>query len=372
MSKDCSSGTPAFIIVASWRVKIAMSLSLDLLAAAHAALLDLGDHDALAAQGRADHRLAAGAHLAAHRLAGLVLAFPVEDEFLDVSVRLLQSPWWPSPNPGVSLFVGAAEITSSSWSVPALTFIRPDWRSDRARRPCCACAAMSHGALPCARMMLLDRFGDRHDLVDADPALVAVAVAALRSRRPVGLPAAVQVVLGEAGLQHGLVADMSAGCLQVHRRRARRWAVIRMTEDAMLNGATPMFIRRVRVDGASLVCSVENTMWPVCAALIAMSAVSRSRISPTMMMSGSWRRNDFSATAKVRPALSLTLTWLTPGRLISAGSSTVEMLMPGLFRTFRQVYSDTVLPRAGRARSPAPCRRGAGSRPAGSSFSTGS
>ena len=117
-----------------------------------------------------------------------------------------------------------------------------------------------------------------------------------------------------------------------------------MTDEAMLNGATPMFIRRVRVDGASLVCRVENTMWPVCAALIAMSAVSRSRISPTMMMSGSWRRNDFSATGKVRPALSLTLTWFTPGRLISAGSSAVEMLMPGLLMTFRQVYSDTVLP----------------------------
>jgi hypothetical protein len=35
------------------------------------------------------------------------------------------------------------------------------------------------------------------------------------------------------------------------------------------------------------VCRVENTMWPVCAALMAISAVSRSRISPTMMMSGS-------------------------------------------------------------------------------------
>ena len=56
-----------------------------------------------------------------------------------------------------------------------------------------------------------------------------------------------------------------------------------------------------------------------------------------MMMSGSWRRNDFSATAKVSPALSLTLTWLTPGRLISAGSSTVEMFTPGWFRMFRQV-----------------------------------
>src|SRR6059058_2775590 len=42
----------------------------------------------------------------------------------------------------------------------------------------------------------------------------------------------------------------------------------------MLNGATPMFSRRVSVVGASLVCSVDSTRWPVCAALIAMSAVS--------------------------------------------------------------------------------------------------
>ncbi|MNL72719.1 hypothetical protein D3C87_1980750 [compost metagenome] len=63
-----------------------------------------------------------------------------------------------------------------------------------------------------------------------------------------------------------------------------------------------------------------------------------------MMMSGSWRRNDLSATAKVSPALSLTFTWFTPGRLISEGSSAVAMFTPGLFSRFRQVYSDTVLP----------------------------
>ena len=75
-----------------------------------------------------------------------------------------------------------------------------------------------------------------------------------------------------------------------------------------------------------------------------MSAVSRSRISPTMITSGSWRRNDFSAAANVNPALSFTFTWLMPGKLISAGSSTVEMFTPGWFRRFKQVYSDTVLP----------------------------
>jgi hypothetical protein len=40
---------------------------------------------------------------------------------------------------------------------------------------------------------------------------------------------------------------------------------------------------------ASLVCRVDSTRWPVRAACTAISAVWRSRISPTMMMSGSWR-----------------------------------------------------------------------------------
>ena len=113
--------------------------------------------------------------------------------------------------------------------------------------------------------------------------------------------------------------------------------MIRITDDATLNGATPMFSSRVSVVGASLVCSVDSTRWPVCAALIAMSAVSRSRISPTITMSGSWRRNARSAIANVRPAFSFTLTWFTPGSWISAGSSAVEMLMPGWFRMLRQV-----------------------------------
>ena len=116
------------------------------------------------------------------------------------------------------------------------------------------------------------------------------------------------------------------------------------TEVAIAYGFTPMSIRRVSVFGASFVCSVDSTRWPVCAALMAISAVSRSRISPTMITSGSWRRNARSAEANVRPTFGLTFTWLTPGRLISAGSSAVEMFVSSLLRMFRPVYSDTVLP----------------------------
>ena len=53
---------------------------------------------------------------------------------------------------------------------------------------------------------------------------------------------------------------MSAGLLQLgHNRRARRWAVIKITLDAMLKGAMPMLRMRVSVVGASLVCSVDKT-----------------------------------------------------------------------------------------------------------------
>ena len=54
----------------------------------------------------------------------------------------------------------------------------------------------------------------------------------------------------------------------------------------MRKGATPMSINRVNVPTASLVCRVENTRCPVRDACIAIWAVSRSRISPTMMTSG--------------------------------------------------------------------------------------
>src|SRR5438477_416785 len=60
-----------------------------------------------------------------------------------------------------------------------------------------------------------------------------------------------------------------------------------------------MSMRRVMPPAASLVWTVENTRWPVSDAVIATSAVSRSRISPTMMTSGSWRRNERGRDAHV-------------------------------------------------------------------------
>ena len=91
----------------------------------------------------------------------------------------------------------------------------------------------------------------------------------------------------------------------------------------------PMFTSRLMLLGASLVCSVDSTRWPVSAALTAIDAVSPSRISPTRMMFGSCRRNDRRTLANVRPMLSRTCTWLMPGRLNSTGSSAVMMLTSG-------------------------------------------
>ena len=74
----------------------------------------------------------------------------------------------------------------------------------------------------------------------------------------------------------------------------------------------PMFIKRLIVEGASLVCSVESTRWPVSAAFTAISAVSKSRISPTRMMLGSCRRKARRAEAKFNPIWSFIWTWLMP------------------------------------------------------------
>ncbi len=66
------------------------------------------------------------------------------------------------------------------------------------------------------------------------------------------------------------------------------------------------------------------------AAFTPISAVSKSRISPIMMMSGSWRRKLRSAAAKFRPMSSCICTWLMPAKLNSTGSSAVQMFDVGV------------------------------------------
>ena len=120
--------------------------------------------------------------------------------------------------------------------------------------------------------------------------------------------------------------------------------MIMLTELATLYEGTPIFSKRVKVSAAELVCNVDNTKCPVCEALMAISAVSKSRISPTITMSGSWRKNERNAPGKVKPARVLICTWLMPSRLISTGSSAVDILRSSVFKIFKPVYSDTVFP----------------------------
>ena len=64
-------------------------------------------------------------------------------------------------------------------------------------------------------------------------------------------------------------------------------------------------------------------------AVIATSAVSLSRISPTMMTSGSWRKNERKPDANVRSILLFTCVCEMPSSWYSTGSSTVRMLISG-------------------------------------------
>ena len=106
----------------------------------------------------------------------------------------------------------------------------------------------------------------------------------------------------------------------------------------------PMSISRIGALGASLVCSVESTRWPVSAASTAMCALSRSRISPTMITSGSARTIARSPVAKVRPVRSETWIWLTPARRYSTGSSIVVSVFSGERTSAMIAYSEVVLP----------------------------
>ena len=79
---------------------------------------------------------------------------------------------------------------------------------------------------------------------------------------------------------------------------------------------------------ALLVCRVEKTRWPVSAAVIAVCIVFQSRISPTMMTSGSCRNMFFRASLKLGESVE-TSRWetaaLPSAKRNSIGSSIVTM-----------------------------------------------
>ena len=69
------------------------------------------------------------------------------------------------------------------------------------------------------------------------------------------------------------------------------------------NGTLACCVKGYTADAAVVVCRVPNTRWPVSAAVSASRIVSRSRNSPTRMMSGSSRRADRRASVKLRVSL---------------------------------------------------------------------
>ena len=91
-------------------------------------------------------------------------------------------------------------------------------------------------------------------------------------------------------------------------------------------GKTPTM--RSIVLAASIVCRVESTRWPVSDASSAIEIVSTSRISPTRMTLGAWRRAARRARAKVWVSVP-TSRWLIVALLFgwrySIGSSIVMM-----------------------------------------------
>ena len=74
-------------------------------------------------------------------------------------------------------------------------------------------------------------------------------------------------------------------------------------------GGNTSMIRSI-VCAVSWVCRVANTRWPVSAAVSAVEIVSRSRISPTRITSGSWRRAALRPSEKLCASLPIS-RWFT-------------------------------------------------------------
>ena len=201
------------------------------------------------------------------------------------------------------------EMTSSAEVRPASTLRTPSSRK-RAH-------AEFAGALPQhqSRGALVDHVADfvvdHKNLEYAHPAFVT-GLAALS--HPTGfITCASDSWPGSIRSARNSVSVSSPGCLHLlHSRRTSRCAMIARTDDATRNGCTPMSIKRATAEGASLVCSVLKTRWPVRLAFVAMLAVSRSRISPIMMMFGAWRSMERNAAGNVMPISVFTCTWLIP------------------------------------------------------------
>ena len=197
-----------------------------------------------------------------------------------------------------------SRTTSSSVVTPSRTFCRPLCRSvDHAFLD----RELAQVARPArsSTISVAEAFGDLHDLEQADAALVAgaaaaVAAAALASAlhvgsfRRVGNPASTS---WSAGISMRLLAVLADAAHQALRADQVDGVGHQERLDAHVDEP---------VDAARRVVGVQRRQHQVARQrrLDAQSpAVSASRISPTRMTFGSWRRNDRSALANVRPML---------------------------------------------------------------------
>ena len=120
-----------------------------------------------------------------------------------------------------------------------------------------------------------------------------------RSIRQAGPVEAMQIMLTGKLLRASQARRMGLVDKLVRVRDTLRWEA----RKAILQGRRSRpagMTRRVMALGASLVCRLDSTRCPVSAAWMAISAVSRSRISPIMMMSGSWRISARTPLAEPR------------------------------------------------------------------------
>ena len=117
-----------------------------------------------------------------------------------------------------------------------------------------------------------------------------------------------------------------------------------INDDDTRKGSTPISISLVIELGASLVWRVLKTRCPVNEALIAISPVSPSLISPTITISGLCRKIERRAPEKVMPISVRTGTWVIPATWYSTGSSTVIIFFSGVFNKLSIEYKVVDLP----------------------------
>ena len=160
----------------------------------------------------------------------------------------------------------------------------------------------------------LQRFGHDADFVNGKPALITglptiIATCAARNFTPSSTRKTnlLQIFFG-------IIHPRCAQSGQIVR--TRRCAINDFTTDASRNGSTSMSSNRVIPPTASFVCSVLKTRWPVIAARMEISAVSTSRISPTITTFGSCRRMWRRPLANVKSISGFTSICETPGNPI--------------------------------------------------------